>query len=178
MRKRLFLLCLVFFLAIPFLSSASTREIQTPNLVVTDGSDSFTDEELGKLAPMVRRRRPGKIWEDMGGFRCPRNGYYSSVFYWEGKGGGDLRAQDFGKQHRAYAEAGSFGQYLLETYGIDRIKRFHRLSFDKERPWEAAFGLSLDELDNGKTRERLATHGLVQARPRVRQEHGTKAGLQ
>jgi hypothetical protein len=65
----------------------------------------------------------------------------------EDKGDGDLRVHDLGKQHRAYAEAGSFGNYLLETYGIGKIKRFHRLSFEKERPWEAVFGLSLGELE-------------------------------
>jgi len=65
----------------------------------------------------------------------------------EDKGNGDLRVHDLGKQHRAYAEAGSFGNYLLETYGSGKIKRFHRLSFEKERPWEAAFDLSLGELE-------------------------------
>ena len=65
----------------------------------------------------------------------------------EDKGGGGLRVRDPGKQHRAYAEAGSFGHYLLEVYGVDKIKRFHRLSFEKERPWKAAFGLELGELE-------------------------------
>lgn len=251
MGKKLYLLCLAIFLAIPSLSLASTREIQTPSLIVWDGSGSFTDEELGNLAKRAQEKLEEilALWSADAGlerfgkirvvFDAPRNENYSSVFYWEAKNGrrvrvvrvhgarelpqmmahkltsavfpqkdklirnmmgilsevklgnpltfpmcgfscdewtvaflnlglvlpleklgpdhgswgmedkgnGDLRAHDFGKQHRAYAEAGSFGQYLLETYGIDRIKRFHRLSLDKERPWETAFGLSLDELE-------------------------------
>lgn len=251
MGKRLFLLCLAFFLATPSFSSASTKEIQTPCLIVTDSSGAFTDEQLGNLAKGAQKTLDETLalWSADAGlerfgkirvvFDAPRNENYSSVFYWEAKngrrvrvvrvhgaralpqmmahkltsavfpqkdklirnimgilsevklgnprtfpmcgfscdewtvaflnlglflplgklgpdheswgmedkGGGDLRAQDFGKQHRAYAEAGSFGQYLLETYGIDRIKRFHKLSLDKERPWKTAFGLSLDELE-------------------------------
>jgi len=249
--KKLSLLCLAIFLANSSLSSASTREIQTPSLVVTDGNGSYSDEQLGQLAKRAQEtlEKILALWSADAGlerfgkirvvFDAPRNGYYSSVFYWEAKngrrvrvvrvhgarelpqmmahkltsavfpqkdklirnmmgilsevklgnpltfpmcgfscdewtvafldlglvlplgklgpdhgswgmedkGGCDLRAHDFGKQHRAYAEAGSFGQYLLETYGIDKIKRFHRLSLDKERPWEAAFGLSLDKLE-------------------------------
>ncbi len=249
--KRFFLLCLAAFLAIPSLSSASSKEIQTPSLIVTDGSGSYTDEQLGNLAKGAQETLEEilALWSADAGlerfgkirvvFDAPRNENYSSVFFWEAKGdrrvrvvrvhgakelpqmmahkltsavfpqkdklirnmmgilsevklgnpgtfpmcgfscdewalaflelglylpleklgpdhgswgmedkgGGDLRAQDFGKQHRAYAEAGSFGHYLSETYGIDRIKRFHRLSVDKARPWQAAFGLSLDELE-------------------------------
>ncbi len=251
MGKRFFLLCLAFFLAMPSLSSASTREIQTPSLVVTDGRGTYPDEQLETLAKRAQETLDETLafWSADAGlerfgkirvvFDAPRNGNYSSVFYWEAKngrrvrvvkvhgarelpqmmahkltsavfpqkdklirnmmgilsevklgnpltfpmcgfscdewtlaflelglylplgklgpdhgswgmedkGGGDLRAHDYGKQHRAYAEAGSFGDYLLKTYGIDKIKRFHRLSLDKERPWKTAFGLSLDELE-------------------------------
>ena len=77
----------------------------------------------------------------------------------EDEGSGDLRVDDLGKQHRAYAEAGSFGHYLAEAYGIDRIKRFHRLSFEMGRPWETAFGLSLDELEKNWLRGLKSNQG-------------------
>lgn len=250
-KKRFLFLCLAVFLAIPSLSSASTLQIQTPCLIVTDGSGSYTDEQLGQLANNAQETLDQilALWSADAGldrfgkirvvFGTPRNGNSSSVFYWEAKngrrvrvvkvygarelpqmmahkltsavfpqkdklirnmmgilsevklgnpltfpmcgfscdewtrafldsglylpleklgpdheswgmedkGGGDLRVLNPGKQHRAYAVAGSFGHYLLENYGIDRIKRFHRLSFEKERPWEAAFGLGPGELE-------------------------------
>jgi len=77
-------------------------------------------------------------------------------------GGGKLSIHDKAKQHKAYAEAGSFGSYLFQTYGINKIKRFHRLSHEKDRPWQDVFGIGLPELEenwlktlraNGKTRE-------------------------
>ena len=49
------------------------------------------------------------------------------------------------KQHTAYAEAGSFGLYLLDTYGAEKIKEFYGLSIQGERPWKAVFGLPLEE---------------------------------
>ena len=77
-------------------------------------------------------------------------------------GGGRLSIHDKAKQHKAYAETGSFGNYLFQTYGINKIKRFHRLSHEKDRPWQEVFGISMQELEenwlktvreNGKTRE-------------------------
>ena len=77
-------------------------------------------------------------------------------------GGGRLSIHDKAKQHKAYAEAGSFGNYLLQTYGINKIKQFHRLSHEKDRPWQDVFGTGLQELEanwlktlrvNEKTRE-------------------------
>ncbi|MCX7005378.1 MAG: hypothetical protein NTV22_19200 [bacterium] len=62
-------------------------------------------------------------------------------------GGGKLTILDKAKQHKAYAEAGSFGNYLFQTYGINKIKQFHRLSHDKERPSQAVFGVSMQELE-------------------------------
>jgi hypothetical protein len=62
-------------------------------------------------------------------------------------GGGSLSILDKARQHTAYAEAGSFGIYLLHTYGIDRLKRLHRLSREKPRPWQDAFGSGLPELE-------------------------------
>ena len=35
---------------------------------------------------------------------------------------------DFAKQQTSYAEAGSFGQYLLKTYGVQKVKAFQKLS--------------------------------------------------
>jgi hypothetical protein len=77
-------------------------------------------------------------------------------------GGGRLSIHDKAKQHKAYAEAGSFGNYLFQTYGINKIKRLQRLSYEKDRPWLDVFGISMQELEanwlktlraNGKTRE-------------------------
>jgi hypothetical protein len=83
----------------------------------------------------------------------------------EGRGGG-FSVLDYAKQHKAYAEAGSFGIYLFQVYGLDKIKQFHRLSHEKERPWQDAFGRSLQELEtnwiaalraNEKAREQNAS---------------------
>jgi hypothetical protein len=62
-------------------------------------------------------------------------------------GGGKLSIFDKAKQHKAYAETGSFGNYLYMTYGINKIKRLQRLSQEKDRPWEEVFGVSLRELE-------------------------------
>ncbi|TAL74485.1 MAG: hypothetical protein EPN88_03765 [Bacteroidetes bacterium] len=77
-------------------------------------------------------------------------------------GGGRLSIFDKAKQHKAYAETGSFGNYLFQTYGINKIKQFQRLSQEKDRPWKDVFGISIQELEanwlktlraNRKTRE-------------------------
>ncbi len=62
-------------------------------------------------------------------------------------GGGRLSIRDKARQHTAYAEAGSFASYLFQTYGIGKIKQFHRLSHDKDRPWQGAFGMGVRELE-------------------------------
>ena len=62
-------------------------------------------------------------------------------------GGGKLSIHDKAKQHKAYAEAGSFANYLFSTYGINKIKQLHRLSHEKERPWEDVFRIGLQELE-------------------------------
>ncbi|MFB3884838.1 MAG: hypothetical protein ACE144_06395 [Thermodesulfobacteriota bacterium] len=54
---------------------------------------------------------------------------------------------DRAKQSKGYAEAGSFGNYLILTYGINKIKQFYRLSFQKERPWRDIFGVGIQELE-------------------------------
>jgi hypothetical protein len=77
-------------------------------------------------------------------------------------GGGKLSILDKAKQHKAYAETGSFGNYLFQAYGINRIKKFQRLSQEKVRPWQDVFGIGMQELEadwlkalrtNGKTKE-------------------------
>jgi hypothetical protein len=77
-------------------------------------------------------------------------------------GGGKLSILDKTRQHKAYAETGSFGNYLFKTYGIDKIKRLQRLSQEKDRPFHVVFGISLQELEadwlkdlrtNGETRK-------------------------
>jgi hypothetical protein len=62
-------------------------------------------------------------------------------------GGGKLSIHDKPRQHKAYAEAGSFGTYLFETYGIHKLKQLQRLSQDKDRPFREAFGIGLQELE-------------------------------
>ena len=78
-------------------------------------------------------------------------------------GGGKLSILDKSRQHKAYAETGSFGNYLFQTYGINKIKKFHRLSNEKERPSQEVFGFNMQELEanwlkalraNEKTREK------------------------
>jgi len=54
---------------------------------------------------------------------------------------------DKAKQHIMYAESGSFGDFLLGTYGMNKVKRFYKLSAGGKRPWEEAFGSSFTELE-------------------------------
>jgi hypothetical protein len=54
---------------------------------------------------------------------------------------------DKAKQHIMYAESGSFGAFLLNTYGPEKVKRFYNLSLGTERPWGQVFGSSLTELE-------------------------------
>lgn len=61
--------------------------------------------------------------------------------------GGKPVVLDQTRRHAAYAEAGSFGEYLIRTYGIEDMKKFNRLSLNKERPWDEAFGRSLHNLE-------------------------------
>jgi hypothetical protein len=65
----------------------------------------------------------------------------------EDAGGGRLLILDKAKQHKAYAETGSFGDYLFKTHGTDKIKRLQRLSQEKNRPWQEVFGKGLQELE-------------------------------
>jgi len=72
---------------------------------------------------------------------------------------------DRAKQSKAYAEAGSFGNYIILTYGIHKMKRFHELSGGK-RLWKEVFGSDLQGLEsnwlralqtNEKTKEENAS---------------------
>jgi hypothetical protein len=51
------------------------------------------------------------------------------------------------KQHTYYLEAGSFGEFLIDAYGIDKMKQFYKLSRNKSRPWEEVFGIALEQLE-------------------------------
>lgn len=51
-------------------------------------------------------------------------------------------------QHISYAEAGSFGAYLLRNYGIPRMKRFYKVNQEtRTRPWGEVYGHTLLELE-------------------------------
>jgi hypothetical protein len=54
---------------------------------------------------------------------------------------------DRARQSTAYAEVGSFGSYLIRTYGINKIKHFYELSGRKQRPWKDVFGIDIQELE-------------------------------
>jgi hypothetical protein len=62
-------------------------------------------------------------------------------------GGGRMQVLDRARQQRAYAEAGSFAEWLLTTFGLDALKRLQRLSQGDGRPFRAALGSDLEELE-------------------------------
>ena len=51
------------------------------------------------------------------------------------------------RQHASYAEAGSFGNFLLNRFGVGKIKAFVRSSREEMRPWQKVFGLDIRELE-------------------------------
>jgi hypothetical protein len=51
------------------------------------------------------------------------------------------------RQHASYLEAGSFGDFLLKGYGVDKVKAFHKASLQGERPWAKIFGQDLSGLE-------------------------------
>jgi hypothetical protein len=51
------------------------------------------------------------------------------------------------KQHIMYAESGSFGAFLLNTYGMNKVTRFYKLSAGGKRPWDEVFESSFVELE-------------------------------
>ena len=54
---------------------------------------------------------------------------------------------DRSKQSRAYAEAGSFGSYLVRTYGTAKLKQFYDMTGRATRPWHEVFGTGLQKLE-------------------------------
>jgi hypothetical protein len=54
---------------------------------------------------------------------------------------------DRARQSMAYAEAGSFGNHLILTYGVDAMRQFYVLSGREGRPWQEVFGLTMEELE-------------------------------
>jgi hypothetical protein len=46
-----------------------------------------------------------------------------------------------------YAESADFGDYLLATYGAEKMKSFWQGSKGGKRPWEQVFGLPLQKLE-------------------------------
>jgi len=74
--------------------------------------------------------------------------------------------KDRKKQHASYAEAGSFGQYLLDTFGPEKMKEFYRRTKSSNRPWQEVFGIPLDELEKrwlDKVRQKAAENPEVAA---------------
>jgi hypothetical protein len=61
--------------------------------------------------------------------------------------GGMPVTTNWARHQASYAEAGSFGDYLLRTYGAERVKAFYSLSSSGRRPWQEVFKLPLDELE-------------------------------
>jgi hypothetical protein len=55
--------------------------------------------------------------------------------------------KDRPKQHASYVEAGSFGEFLINTYGIEKMRHFNQLSMNKSRPWQEVFGATLEALE-------------------------------
>ncbi len=51
-------------------------------------------------------------------------------------------------QQALYAEAGSFAEFLIGKYGVDKMKQFNRRSVDTPRPWEQVYGVSLPQLQD------------------------------
>jgi hypothetical protein len=57
------------------------------------------------------------------------------------------KVRDRPKQHASYLEAGSFGEFLINTYGIEKMKQFNLLSVNKPRPWKEVYGIALEQLE-------------------------------
>jgi hypothetical protein len=54
---------------------------------------------------------------------------------------------DLDRRHRAYAEAGSFGDFLFTAYGREKLKRLNQMTTEAGRPWQAVYGVALEELE-------------------------------
>lgn len=51
------------------------------------------------------------------------------------------------RQTMSYAQAGSFGNHLIDTYGTGKLKELHALASPRGRPWQEVFGATLAELE-------------------------------
>ena len=60
---------------------------------------------------------------------------------------GKPQVRDRVKQQTSYAEAGSFGAFLVNIYGAEKMKQFNQLSRNTARPWKKVYGSSLDDLE-------------------------------
>lgn len=67
----------------------------------------------------------------------------ADLFQWGFVPGKIESVGDLQQTHRFYAEAGSFGQYLIERYGVEAM---NRLRSRPDRAWSYAYGKSLYEL--------------------------------
>jgi hypothetical protein len=56
-------------------------------------------------------------------------------------------ATDRAKQHAAYLEAGSFGVYLVDSRGVEPMKRLNMLAKNGIRPWNEVYGEEVDVLE-------------------------------
>ncbi len=84
------------------------------------------------------------------------------------------RVSDRAGQHACYVQAGSFGDFLINTFGVEKMNHFNQLSRDEPRPWKQVFGESLEQLEarrlahvRSKAQERKAemTGITIQGRP-------------
>jgi hypothetical protein len=57
------------------------------------------------------------------------------------------KVKDRVKQHASYVEAGSLGEFLIQTYGIEKMKQFNLQSRNNLRPWEEVFGITIEQLE-------------------------------
>jgi hypothetical protein len=59
------------------------------------------------------------------------------------------RVKDRARQHAMYVVSGSFGEYVVLTFGTDKVKKFYSSSRQGKRPWKEAFGVPLNQLEAG-----------------------------
>lgn len=61
---------------------------------------------------------------------------------------GLLVMTDERRQHISYAQAGSFGAFLLNSHGPAAMKRFYRITNQtRQRPWNEVYGRGLEDLE-------------------------------
>lgn len=60
--------------------------------------------------------------------------------------GGMPTVSDRKRQHASYAEAGSFGSFLVRSFGVEKVKSFYDGSAYGSRPWDKTFGADIGSL--------------------------------